>query len=199
MADFVDAANGLADAVMVALGVAPNGTVPLIGGAAIKVYIGWPDKQTLDTDLAAGTVHVSVWPLPMEKVTSITQADADWIDENATTASRETRRQTKQFQITIWANAPDTRDTLGRALDAALSDTFRLTLPDGSQAVLAYRGGRLTDDRQTANLYRRDSTAEVNFATLLTMAATPISQIDTTLSVQVNDATVATIPIITTS
>lgn len=189
MADYVMAANGLADLIETML---PGGTVT-------KIYVGWPDKQTLDTDLAAGTVHISVWPLPAEKITSITQVDADWFDENATTASRETRRQTKQFQITIWANAPDPRDTLGAALDAALSDTFRLTLADGSQAVLGYRGGRLTDDRQTANLYRRDSIAEVNFATIRTMAATPISEIDTTLTVQLNGADISVVHIITTT
>lgn len=198
MADLVDAANGLVDAVMLAVGAASNGAVALIGGATVKFYVGWPDKQTLDDDLAAGTVHVSVWPLPMEKITSITQVDADWEDEDSASASRETRRQTKQFQITIWANTPDTRDTIGRALDAGLSDTFRLTLADGSQAVLGYRGARLTDDRQTANLYRRDSIAEVNFATVQIMTATPIREIDTTLSIQINGSTIATVPIVTT-
>lgn len=198
MADLVDAAAGLVAACMAAVGATSNGIIALIGGATGKFYVGWPDKQTLDADLKAGVVHVSVWPLPAERITSITQNDADWVDEDAASASRETRRQTKQFQITIWASTPSARDTLGRALDAAMSDTFRLTLADGSQAILGYRGARLTDDRQTANLYRRDSIAEVNFATVQTMVATPITEIDTNLIVQINGADIATVPIITT-
>jgi len=198
MADFVDAANGLADSIVTALALGANGAAALIGGAIVKAYVGWPDKQTLDDDLAAGTVHISVWPLPMERITSITQVDADWTDDSAILASRETRRQSKRYQVSIWANAPATRDTLGRAIDAALSDEFRLTLADGTQGILTYLDGRLIDSRQTVNLYRRDSTYSINFGTLQTMAATSITAIVTTLESDVNGAAISTNSITTT-
>lgn len=189
MADYVMAANGLADLVMT--------LVPT--GQAIKVYVGWPDKQTLDADLAAGTIHVSVWPLPMEKQLLVTKADMDWQATGPAQATRETQRRLRQMQISIWANTPDARDTLGASLEAALSDLSRFPLADGSTALLSYGGGKLIDDRQTANLYRRDINLGVNYALTVTQQFTPIEQITIDLTIEVTGgAVIGTIPIITT-
>lgn len=69
MADLSDVANTL---VSVCTGIAyPAGIeAPSIAGAPILLYYGWPIKSQLDTDLAAGRCHVSVYPRPQERNTT---------------------------------------------------------------------------------------------------------------------------------
>lgn len=43
----------------------------------MKVYAGWPTSSQLDTDLAAGTAHVTVYPLPSERIDSMISLDAE--------------------------------------------------------------------------------------------------------------------------
>lgn len=46
----------------------PGGAkLPGIVNAAVKIYAGWPERGALQTDLEAGGVHVSVWPLSAER------------------------------------------------------------------------------------------------------------------------------------
>lgn len=43
----------------------PNGTdAPSVPGADCRVYRGWPTAAALDSDLAAGRINVTVFPLP---------------------------------------------------------------------------------------------------------------------------------------
>lgn len=196
MASYIDAANAVADDIDALFAPASDGTVALIG-AVVKFYVGWPDKQTLDADLKAGTVHVSVWPLKGERVTVITKADMDWVETGAAQAVRETQRRTRQMQISIWASTFVARDLLGDAIDAHLSDTFRLTLADGTQALLSWTGGQLVDDKQLLNLYRRDVMLSVNYGVLQTMTATPIAQTTVEMDARVNGATIGSITLIT--
>lgn len=55
----------------------PNGTSqPSILGSDIKAYAGWPTANTLDTDLASGKCHVTVFALPQER--NVTRYSRDW-------------------------------------------------------------------------------------------------------------------------
>ncbi len=108
MADLSDAGNALVT--LIAGMLYPGGTsAPSLTGDRLLVYQGWPDPVTLASDLAAGAIHVSVFPRPGDKVTSISQDDDDWeeISNSGTsgTAVLELRRQTRLFRISVWAGA----------------------------------------------------------------------------------------------
>ncbi|WP_424139371.1 hypothetical protein [Roseomonas chloroacetimidivorans] len=63
MADLTDVLTALAQGLAGAL--YPNGTAqPSAVGAPCVVFPGWPDSASLDADLAAGKVQVSVFPRP---------------------------------------------------------------------------------------------------------------------------------------
>ncbi len=95
---------------------------------------------------------------------------------------RELRRQSKVFQVSIWANCFDARDPLADAVDSALSATFHLPLPDGMTADLRYQSSRQDDSGQKEGIYRRDllyaaefSTTEVRTDTQITVTETNVS------------------------
>lgn len=100
------------------------------------------------------------------------------------TLRRELRRQQRVFQITVWANTPAQRDTISGALDVALADVQRLTMPDGLSARLIYMNSHVSDELQKAKLYRRDFQYSVEYATTQSMTATQITQtqVNTTIS-----------------
>lgn len=81
MADITDVSNAL---VTVIAGIVyPNGTSqPSITGAAVLVHPGWPDAVQLRADLAAGKVHVSVYPQP-NMLRIVDTAMSDWSTPSA--------------------------------------------------------------------------------------------------------------------
>ncbi|PLT18738.1 hypothetical protein [Ralstonia mannitolilytica] len=81
MADITDVSNAL---VTVIAGIVyPNGTSqPSITGAPVLVYQGWPDAVQLRADLAAGKVHVSVYPQP-NMLRIVDSAMSDWSTPSA--------------------------------------------------------------------------------------------------------------------
>lgn len=81
MADITDVSSAL---VTVIAGIVyPNGTSqPSITGAPVLVYQGWPDSGQLRTDLAAGKIHVSVFPQP-NMLRTIDSAMSDWSTPSA--------------------------------------------------------------------------------------------------------------------
>jgi len=85
------------------------------------------------------------------------------------TSQRETRRQERTFLIAVWANDPALRDSLASKLDAALSNTVHLTLPD-QNATLRYRSSRPDDGTQKDRVYRRDLQYAVEYSTIATEA-----------------------------
>lgn len=95
---------------------------------------------------------------------------------------RETRRQERTFQITIWADVPASRDAAAKPIDAALSDTKFITLPDGTGGRLIYKGSPLSDDLEKAKLYRRDLLYTVEYATTVVDEAFEIVAIKETVS-----------------
>ena len=64
----------------------PAGTgQPPIASVGVKVYHGWPDRNTLNADIAAGRAHVSVWPTPTVRPT--TGLSSDWYELSRTAAT----------------------------------------------------------------------------------------------------------------
>jgi hypothetical protein len=92
------------------------------------------------------------------------------------TSIREIRRQERVFQITVWANTPALRDTIGSAFDIALANTEFLTMPDGYGARLTYRSSHVVDALQKAKLYRREFMYSVEYATTETRSDAQITQ-----------------------
>lgn len=199
MADLSDAANALVT--LIARIVYPGGTsAPSLTGDRVLVYQGMPDPVSLADDLAAGTIHVSVFPRPGDKVTSVLPVDDDWEDVSddgaSGTAVLELRRQTRLFQIGVWAAAFAGRDAAGAAIDAGLAAVSRLVLADGSVAVMTYDSSLQDDGQQQAGIYRRELVYALNYATTRTMTLTAIAATVTDVTVEVNGADVATVSIL---
>ena len=75
MADISDVETGLVT--LLASVIYPTGTGnPSAVGVPVKVYSGWPTSSQLDPDLIAGTAHVTVYPLPSERIDSMINLDA---------------------------------------------------------------------------------------------------------------------------
>ncbi len=73
----LDALRNAISAVLYPTGVPPGAAPPSVAGGPVKVYVGWPGAD-LDTDLAAGVTHVSVWP--RSGMSFITQYLTGWTD-----------------------------------------------------------------------------------------------------------------------
>lgn len=173
MADLSDVSAALATVIQAAI--FPSGTSsPSITGDVVWIVQGWPDFDKLTAALAASQVYVSIFPRPGDVVTTTNNGDADWFEltNNGTTGTGilELRRQTRTFQITIWANCFDKRDPIAKLLDAALAATSRLTFAEGTSGVVAYVNSLQDDSQQKAGIYRRDLFYSVNYPTISTAA-----------------------------
>ena len=84
MANLSDVCNALITPV--AQAIYPNGTGQAsIIGSAVRIFEGWPNPQTLDTDLVAGVMNISVYPLASERNSS--RYPRDWQTVSITAAS----------------------------------------------------------------------------------------------------------------
>jgi hypothetical protein len=81
------------------------------------------------------------------------------------TIAKEVRRQERVVMITVWANAPDVRDTIASAIDVELAQRRFITMPNGFGARLIYKNSMVIDSLQKATLYRRDLNYTVEYAT----------------------------------
>jgi len=86
-------------------------------------------------------------------------------------AARELRRQTKDFMVTVWAPTPALRDTIGSAIDSALSISSDIQLSDGLPAFMVYARSMYSDASENYLVYRRDLVYTVNYATSQTISA----------------------------
>ncbi|CAI2428407.1 Uncharacterised protein [Serratia proteamaculans] len=150
-------------------------------GYPVKVYQGWPNPEQLKSDLASNAVHISIFPRPGSKVTSVLTGEGEWEehDNDGTrgTVMREVRRETRQFQVTVWANCFDRRDPLANTIDPELSALSRIMLDDGSQATIAYISSLQDDDNQNIGVYRRDFFYAINYGVYQTQSAWAIAQV----------------------
>lgn len=148
----------------------------------VRVYQGWPNPEQLKDDLLAGAVHISVFPRPGSKVTSVLAGDGEWEervnDGERGTITREVRRETRQYQVTVWASCFDKRDPLANAIDPSLSAVSRITLSDGSQATISYISSLQDDDNQKLGVYRRDFFYAINYGVYQTESAWAIMAVE---------------------
>jgi LysM repeat protein len=90
------------------------------------------------------------------------------------TLQRETKRQERVMQLSVWADTPDHRSATAAAIDNALSGIERIALPDGTLARLIYRAAHEDDMLQKSALWRRDLLYSVEYATTQTAGATEV-------------------------
>jgi len=85
MADLSDTSNALVS--FIAAQIYPNGTgQPSATGLATKIFAGWPISATLEADLKAGTINISVYPQPnVERITS--RYPRNWSDQTRVAAT----------------------------------------------------------------------------------------------------------------
>lgn len=81
------------------------------------------------------------------------------------TVMMETKRQEKQFQLIVWAPTPSARAAVLDALDAVLSASTDMAMPDGSSAIVRYSHSFQTDQVEKAGLYRGDLFYSIDYAT----------------------------------
>ena len=85
------------------------------------------------------------------------------------TATREMRRQQQLFMVTCWCSTPEQRDTLASAIDGLMAATSFLSLTDGQAAQVVFQDTASSDTGENANLYRRDLTYRIEYATTQTV------------------------------
>lgn len=266
----------------IAQAIYPNGTGQAsIIGSAVRIFEGWPNPQTLDADLVAGAMNISVYPLSTERnssryprdwqtvsisnptllavisgltitlsgtistpqnvgaivnglafiypvqagdtLTSVATGLAALINASVAgttstgaaitcpagskikaartgaqgTSIRELKRQERAFQITVWANTPQNRNSVSDAIDIALSTLNFVTMADGSAARVTYKNSPQTDSFEKSKLYRRDFVYSVEYATTQTETDTAILIIQDNVANQPDGATatIATVQI----
>ncbi|MGK3131151.1 hypothetical protein ACCW76_18325 [Pantoea sp. C8B4] len=160
--------------------------VTAIIDATIKIYPGWPLPVPLQQDIDAGGVHVSVWSLPSERRVNPPLGrpfrTLPLSEDNTGQAVRELRRQIKDFQVTVWAPTPSLRNTIGTAIDTALSEHCHIDLGDGVPAQMFYARQFDSDSAENWHVYRRDLIFSVNFATTQTISAPEVTNITVNLN-----------------
>lgn len=104
------------------------------------------------------------------------------IGSYANTAA-EFKRQERVFMVTIWADTPAHRDTIGAAVDVALMQLEWLTMPDGYAARIIYKNSPVSDGLQKEYLYRRDLNYSVEFASTVQSTAADVVTITTETTV----------------
>lgn len=104
----------------------------------------------------------------------------------AGTAILEVGRQAKRFQIIVWADSPAHRDATVKVIDPALRALRRVTLADTTVAALKYVGTFFDDMVQKANVYRRDLTFEIDFATTQIVTTTSTTQLQSNLNAAID-------------
>ncbi len=83
----------------------------------------------------------------------------------------EWARQAQAVRISAWCPDPATRDLVCATIGSALAATSFVGFADGSGGRVRYRSTSSMDDRQDAQLYRRDLVYEVEYATSLAARA----------------------------
>lgn len=92
-------------------------------------------------------------------------------------------RQKNLIMVTVWAPTPADRTTISAAVDIALKNNLRVTLPDTSAALLSFNTTHFIDDGENAGEYRRDMIYVADFLTINQFTAYEV----TSFTVDMND------------
>ena len=106
-------------------------------------------------------------------------------------------RQRQRVVIIIWAPDNAARNAAATAIDVALKQNLRLTLPDASQAILTYDSTFVTDHWETVGVYRRDLTFSAEFATTETFDAYEVTAVGAVVAPTQFPIAATTVPLTT--
>lgn len=84
------------------------------------------------------------------------------------TQIRETKRQKRRIQITLWCPSPSSRDAAASLIDQAMSAVDWLSFPDGSRGRLIYCLSNIDDGDQKVAVWRRTIVYSVEYPTVQT-------------------------------
>lgn len=93
------------------------------------------------------------------------------------------RRMAVQVMVTIWAPSPQLRSSVGSAVATALINNYRFDLADASQVRLTFSRMDDWDNRENANLYRRDLVFTAEYAITETVDGVEVTAFDGMLSI----------------
>ena len=97
---------------------------------------------------------------------------------------RETSRQEKLFQITVWAPKYDKRDAIAKAIRPVLDLAYRITLPDGTVTTTRYGRSHQVDELQKQVIYQRHLFYVAEWATTVTELVPSVTAPVVNLTVQ---------------
>lgn len=112
--------------------------------------------------------------------------------------SQELKRQERDFSLIVWAASTAARDRIASYIDVVIPQNKFLSLEDGSQARLIYKGSPYSDFDQKQGIFRRDFSVSVEYATIATANAPQAIAIKTVYSQEAPDGSTITPPIETT-
>jgi hypothetical protein len=93
-----------------------------------------------------------------------------------------THRQKQSIMVSVWAPNHRARTALASALDNALKQNIRITMPDTSQVVICYNRTNFSDEKQLATIYRRDLIYDAEYATVFQFPGYMITSVDTSIA-----------------
>lgn len=89
------------------------------------------------------------------------------------------RRIIQQFTVTIWAPSPELRHTVGALVNETLINAYRVPMADKSHLRCAYARTEEWDNRESAQLYRRDLVFNVDYAVTEIFEAVEVTSVTT--------------------
>ena len=84
------------------------------------------------------------------------------------------RRSRKDIAIICWAPGMALRDEICATIDGVLSGIGKLTLQDGTQAILRYLSTQVYDQSANSQLFRRDLVFRVEYSSISSTLAVPL-------------------------
>lgn len=162
---------------------AGQGVALLIDGKPYTVIAAASDTPTtiaatfatrISADRAA-TSSGAVLTVPNARVISVRTVSTG-------TAASRLERESRVYQITVWANSPPLRDAVGRALQVLAMSTRHMSMADDTQALVRYASSRNDDDLAKQGIYRRDVFVRVDSDVIETETQTTVAVVATSIS-----------------
>ena len=99
------------------------------------------------------------------------------------TLGKVSHRQRHSVMLTVWAPTHAARNAIASAIDVYLKQANKVTMPDGSQALVIYNRTNTSDEQQMATIYRRDLIYDVEYATIETFEGYVITTVSNAITV----------------
>jgi hypothetical protein len=137
----------------------------LLASLATDAQVNFPSANSTATTLTVPTGHSMV----------VRQG-------GVATLGKVTHRQKHSVMVTTWAPTRVARNLISAAIDNALKQTNKITMPDTSQAVIIYSRTNVSDEQQSATIYRRDLIYDVEYATVFQFPGYVVTSVNTTIT-----------------